>query len=96
MKIRISRAARGDLKDIWRFGADRWSIERADRYGVELMEAIGRLALNPFLAPVALGLDEGTRRLVSGSHVVIYVVRGEVLDVQRVLHQSRDAGRWVE
>ncbi len=93
MKIRISRAARGDLKDIWRFGAERWSIERADRYGVELIDAIGRLSLNPFLAPVASGLGEGTRRLVSRSHVVIYVVRGDVIDVQRVLHQSRDAGQ---
>jgi toxin ParE1/3/4 len=94
--IQISRAAQGDLADIWLFGASEWSLNQAESYSSKLMAAISRLAENPFLAPFAEGLPDGSRRLVFVSHVVIYRVSDDRIEVLRVLHQSRDAGRWVE
>ena len=38
----------------------------------------------------------GLRRQIVGSHLIWFRLNGERLVVIRVLHQSRDAGRWVE
>ena len=96
MNVILLAAAREDLTEIWTFGAIEWSMSRADAYFGMLMAAIGRLGDHPLMAPPAAGLGPGYRRLVVRAHVVFYRVEGDVVEVVRVLHQSRDAGRWVK
>ena len=93
MKLRILPAAHEDLHEIWLFGCREWSRDRANRYSSDLMGRIGRLTENPLLAPPAPDLNPGYRRMIAGAHVVFYRVEGDVVEVVRVLHQSRDAGR---
>lgn len=94
MRITVLPAARDDLRDIWRFGARMWGEVQADRYSDVLNAAIEGLGVHPFMGPTAAEVCPGLRRLVVRSHVVFYRVEAEVLRVVRVLHGSRDAGRW--
>ena len=96
MIVILLAAAREALTEIWTFGAIEWSMSRADAYFDLLMGAIGKLGDHPQMAPPAVGLGPGYRRLVVRAHVVFYRVEGDVVAVVRVLHQSRDAGRWVK
>ena len=95
VKIVVSQNARDDLGQIWRFGAGRWSPEHSDTYANTLFAAIFYLADNPLTAPIDDCLGTGYRRLVVGAHVVFYRVDLNVLEVVRVLHQSRDVGEMV-
>jgi toxin ParE1/3/4 len=95
MQVVLLPAAREDLRDIWLYGVTRWSMAQADRYSDALDGAIGLLAMNPFLAAPAETVGPGLRRLLFESHAVFYRVEGDVVEVVRVLHQSRDAGVWV-
>ncbi|MGQ0567741.1 MAG: type II toxin-antitoxin system RelE/ParE family toxin [Gemmobacter sp.] len=95
MRIVVLPAAREDLRDIWRFGAQTWGEGQADRYADLLDAAIRGLALQPFTGPSAEDVSPGLRRLVARSHVVFYRVDKQVVRIIRVLHQSRDAARWL-
>ena len=93
VKIVVSQNAREDLGQIWQFGAGRWSPEQGDSYANTLFSAIFDLADNPLTAPIDDSLGSGYRRLVVGAHVVFYRVELDVVEVVRVLHQSRDVGQ---
>lgn len=96
MQVTLLPTAREDLREIWLFGAERWGDARADAYFFDLSEAIERLELSPFMNAVAEELGEPYRRLFCEAHTVIYRVEQDEVVVARVLHQSRDVGRWVE
>ena len=95
MRIIVLPAARDDPRDIWRFGVITWGEAQADRYSDTLDAAINGLDVLPYRGPAADEVSQGLRRLVVRSHVVFYRVEGEAVRVVRVLHGSRDAGRWV-
>ncbi len=96
MQITLLPAAREDLREIWRFGSERWGDTRADLYFMELSEAIDRIGLNPLTNAQAEELGEPYRRLFYEAHTVVYRVEADAVVVVRVLHQSRDVARWVE
>jgi toxin ParE1/3/4 len=96
MRVVLLPAAREDLEELWNFGVERWGEAKADAYLLGIYAAVERLGENPRIAPAAQDLGRRVRRLVCGSHAVFYRVGEDVIDVIRVLHQSADAGRWVE
>lgn len=96
MKIVLLPAARKDVADLWQYGARLWSRDRANAYARRLMAMIDALAENPERYPRADWVAPGYRRLLAGSHAVLYRVEGDIVEIVRVLHQSRDAGIWVE
>ena len=90
--LRFTPAARADLTGIWKYTAQHWDTEQADRYieevhGVCLALATGEMVSRP------VDLRLGTRKARSGSHM-IYVREGaDTLDVIRILHQRQDVER---
>jgi toxin ParE1/3/4 len=95
MRIVVLPAARDDLREIWRFGVLTWGEAQADRYADMIDAGIRGLGDQPYMGQGADGVSPGLRRLVLRSHVVFYRVGDEAVRIIRVLHQSRDAGRWV-
>ena len=95
MKLILSDEAQADMGDIFEYGCDTWGGQRSSDY-IDLLGARMRALENLELPGVlAEALHPGLRRLVSGSHVIWFRVEGDTLRVVRVLHGSRDAGRWV-
>lgn len=95
MRLDVSQAARADLIEIRAYSRRTWGNARATTYLNRLREATRSLARGELSGQRADDVRPDVRRLVVGSHVIWFRIEGEVLRVIRVLHQSRDAGRWV-
>lgn len=95
MQVKLLPAARSDLFDLWNFGIERFGEARADQFIFDLYAALDLLADNPEMAQRSDDIRHGTRRLVIGPYVALYLIEERAIKVVRVLHTSRDAGRWV-
>ncbi|MCO5063204.1 MAG: type II toxin-antitoxin system RelE/ParE family toxin [Rhizobiaceae bacterium] len=92
--LAFSPAALADLDSIWDFSADRWSIDQADRYIDEMVNACHDLAANR-KAGRAVEIRQGYKRYGVGSHVIYYRETKVRLDVIRILHGRMDADRHI-
>jgi toxin ParE1/3/4 len=86
----ITPLARGDMDGIFDHGVANFGIAKADVYATQLVTALSRLIDFPEMAPMARDRKDGSRRLVCGSHAIIYRIDGDRLHIARVLHQSMD------
>ncbi|UAB77317.1 type II toxin-antitoxin system RelE/ParE family toxin [Erythrobacter sp. SCSIO 43205] len=94
-KVVFRTAAKRDLSQLGAQSAREWGARRTRGYLLDLDAKIQKLAENPMLGHEA-GLGRaGVRRMNSGRHAVFYVVGEERIEIVRILHVSRDAGRWV-
>jgi len=82
---RLTPKARNDLKDIWRYGADTWSPDQADRYLDELLAKFGTLLAHPEMARERAEFDPPVRIHPSGPHLIIYTINKSYLDIIRIL-----------
>lgn len=90
----LSPAAWADLEQIWDYSCERWGVDQAERYLLELEQAIERSAMNPLIGGACEEIRPGYRKLSAGSHVLFYRLSVEgVIDVVRVLHQWMDVDR---
>ena len=94
-KVVFRTAAKRDLSQLGEQSAREWGARQTRGYLLDLDAKIQKLAENPMLGHDA-GLDrEGLRRMNSGRHAVFYVVGQERVEIVRILHVARDAGRWI-
>ena len=95
MIAELSRRARADLENIWHYGVEHWSVERADSYQMKLAASIAMCAEYPDVGVAQPAFGGGIRTVVSGSHVIFYRHRhqGRGVFVIRILHQSQDGKR---
>lgn len=92
-EYRLTPAAQRDLESIWRFTADAWGIEQAERYIDLLVVAMQGLADAPTTAPRCDHIRAGYRRWHVERHVVYFRVTDYGIAVVRILHERMDAPR---
>jgi toxin ParE1/3/4 len=83
----FSPKARREMAAIWRYTADHWGEDQAERYVRQIEHDLTAAAAgSPLARPF-----EGCLRIKSGSHVCVFKHEfdGKVI-VLRVLHQSQD------
>jgi toxin ParE1/3/4 len=85
---RVSRQARADLAEIWRYTNVRWGRQQADQYIAAIHQAFDKLLANPSLGRPFPDAPKETRRYGVGSHVIFYRKVRKRLHIVRVLHQS--------
>ena len=90
----VSDAVTRDLGAIYQYSKENWGIARARTYVQAIKAQFRLLAKGDVSGTQADAITPGLRRLVCGSDVIWFRVEGDVLHVLRVLHTSRDAGRW--
>lgn len=86
----IRPKAEQDLSDIWFYGAKIWGAERADRYLRGLFGAFDLLADFPQMARERAEFLPPVRMHPTGSHLIIYAVQNDVVEIVRVLHARQD------
>jgi len=86
----IRPAAQADLAEIWRNGAARWGVEQADRYADGLFALFDLLAGFPEMARERVEFSPPVRIHPSGSHLVIYQLEGQGVEIIRVLHAHQN------
>lgn len=87
---RLTDAAEADLEAIWRYGHERWSAVQADRYLDDLDERFRLLGTMPMMTRKRTEFDPPIRIHPFGSHLVIYVVAEDGIDILRVLGNRQD------
>ena len=89
-RYRLSPAARSDLDEVWTYSAERWGMDRADRYIRDLIGAVEKIASGKRRGRACDDIRPGYFRCACRSHVIFYTLMGKTVDVIRILHQSMD------
>ena len=92
-KVRLSREARADLRNIDDYTYQRWGRSQADKYLEMIEKGCDLLAMHPTLGSVQEGFFPGLRKFPVGKHYIFYRVAGNGIEVIRVLHQAMDVSR---
>lgn len=83
-------AARADLSKIWTDGAATWGMNQADRYADGLFMLFELLATFPEMARERAEFNPPIRVYPSESHLVIYRMQGQGIEIFRILHTRQN------
>jgi plasmid stabilization system protein ParE len=88
MEVIVSPVAREDIRDIYAYYAER-NPDAAGRVVKAVLDAINGLARFPLIG--RQGVKPGTREriLTRYPYKVVYEIRDEIVEVDRVLHVAR-------
>ena len=78
------------MTEIWSYGAINWSIEQADRYIDGLNRVFQLIAVFPDMGREHCVFSPPVRICPYQRHIIIYVLRDEIVIVLRVLGGSQD------
>lgn len=92
MSYRLTQSAEADLVDIYLYGLTEFGALLADGYHEKLEAAFELLAEFPLLARERVEIDPPVRMHPVGSHLVVYVTKGDEVLIVRVRHQREDWG----
>lgn len=90
LEILRSPSAEEDLIQIWIYTDEHWGEAQADDYLSAIEASLLRVAEHPEIGADCSDIREGYRRISVGRHRVFYRVRGDAIEVMRVLHTSVD------
>lgn len=98
-QVFITRAARRDMQNAYRWWGEHRSKTEADRWFLGIHQAIQSLRLHPERCPFAIEKelsDTDIRQLLFGSgrrktHRIVYAIRDQTVAILRVRHSSQDS-----
>jgi toxin ParE1/3/4 len=79
-----------DLDHIWRYGAEIWSVDQADRFVDDLARVFELLVAMPSLARERPGFTPPVRIHVHAQHIIVHVLQQQMVLIVRNLggHQN--------
>ena len=83
----LSPLAQEDFENIWNYTAETWNPSQADKYFDKLMDGIYVIRKHSEIGRCINHVQTGYRSYVCESHLIIYRIIGENIDVIRILHQ---------
>ena len=89
--VRLSQAARADLREIGAYTLQTWGKSQARRYLAALRHSFSMLANAPELGRPCDSIRPGLRRIEQGSHIVFYRQRAGAIVISRILHRGMQA-----
>ena len=94
---RLSKYAERDLAEILRYTVKTWGMEQGAAYFQILTAALTRIVNDPILpgSNTRDDLANGCRSFRCARHLFFYRVRGDCVEIARILHESMDFGQHV-
>ena len=93
---RLSPRARDDLEGIWLYTFKNWSVQQADSYHADSVDAFERLAKNPRIGSRVDHLRRGYLRYTLGSHFIFDRQKSsDMIEIIHILHQRMDFARYL-
>ncbi len=92
-RLRLTPQARSDLDGIWEYSAKQWSIDQAETYLRALNSTMQLLTEQPELGRKIDDIREGYLIFQAGSHLLIYRLKTDCIEIVRILHKSSDVER---
>ena len=93
MRLEISVAASLDLREMHRFGLDRYGGRQADSYLDEILAKFDVIAQRPLAARQRMSRGRQVRLSTHSAHNIHYLVDGETILILRVVHHSVN---WID
>jgi toxin ParE1/3/4 len=87
---KLRPAAQQDLESIWLDTARRWSMEQAERYVRQLSADFVALVEFPEMERERVELTPPVRIKHSGSHIIIYQITDDHIDIIRIRYVRED------
>ncbi len=93
-RISLSQLAQTDLESVWNYsGVEKYSPVAARGQIERIYEAFSFLADNALMGESRPDLRSDLRCFSTGNYVIFYVVVSDGIEVERVVHGSRDVGK---
>lgn len=89
---RLTPAAQVDLDDIWETTVAQWSVDQAEAYLRGLWKTLDVLIFQPKIARERHEIVPPVRLHPYRSHVIIYRIEGDFIEVVRLVHHRRN---WI-
>jgi toxin ParE1/3/4 len=93
VRFRLSGAARGDLKAIYRQGEEQFGHKRADAYSSGLITAFNLIADYPHVGRLRTETRPPVRVQPYRSHVIVYATDKAGVLILRIRHAHED---WID
>jgi toxin ParE1/3/4 len=94
-EVRLSPQAISDLDEIWDYTAKQWNIDQAETYLRTLEATFQLLATHPHLGRSIDDIRQGYFKFPVASHLLIFRVQENQIEIMRILHKSSDVERHV-
>lgn len=91
-RYRLAPRALADLDDIWRFSAETWSVDQADKYIDELVRVFELIATMPTLVHERSEFKPPVRIHVYQDHLIAYTIAKDHVAILRLLGGRQD---WI-
>lgn len=88
-RLVFTPAARGDLRGIWRYSAERWGPDQADAY-TDAIEDACRFVAGSVSIGKPIVSRRGYRKWIVRSHVLYLREFSDRIEVIRILHVRQD------
>lgn len=86
----LSPNAQGSLKKIKRFSLNRFGKEQTRLYLTALKNKMELIADDPLMGNHRPDIKEGYHSIVSGSHIIFYIIKKDHIRILDILHHSMD------
>jgi toxin ParE1/3/4 len=89
-EYRLFPAAESDLDDIWRYSAETWSVDQADRYIDGLVRTFELIVWVPEIARERNEFTPPVRIHLHGRQLIVYVIEPDYIAIMRILGGSQN------
>jgi toxin ParE1/3/4 len=93
LEIRLTPQARSDLDYIWNFTSTQWGLDQAEAYLLSLDQTMRAVAQTPKIGRTIDEIRKGYLLFPSGSHLLVYRLKPDVIEFVRILHKRMDIAR---
>lgn len=90
---RLSKAADKDFELIFDYGIDQFGLDQAYKYQGKLVRRFEAIAESPYQYPSVEYIRPGYRRSICGVHAIYYRIRGEMVEIVRILGRQEPSKR---
>jgi len=90
--LRFLPKTEADLADIWRYSAEQWGVNQAERYIDDIRDVCRALAAGRHQGR-AVDVRPGYLKYLVGRHMLYFRERSDRLDIIRILHGAMDVNR---
>ncbi len=92
-KVRLTPAAKEQLKDIWIYTFDTWGEKQADAYLMAIEETLQTISTNPKMGLARTDIKTGYYSFSVNKHIIFYMLDGQFINIIGVLHERMDVQR---
>ena len=96
LEITYRPEADKDIENIADYTIERWGPEQAHKYVATLRADIESLSNFAKRFPVHGASGLGLRKMISGHHLVFYLLSDEAVEIVRILHERMDVEEQFE